>query len=78
MIQPGRMLLKEGNVIQIELNAQQATKVYLFLFNDIVMLSKQTSVRKNLLDHTLKYDFKSNLTLLYCEVADYVPDNTVK
>lgn len=41
----------------------------LFTFNDMIILSKQVSVRKKIIDHTLKYDYKISLPLKGCSVG---------
>jgi hypothetical protein len=54
LLKEGRLLVKEGLVTQIAKGKER--EIYLFVFNDIIMCSKQTVVRKKVFDNTLRYE----------------------
>lgn len=72
MVQKGRILVREGTLIEIDPETRTAAKTYLFLFNDLVVTSRQMSQRKKLVDHTVVFDFKTSIPLRVCVVEDVV------
>jgi hypothetical protein len=78
LVRKGRILLREGMFTMVEKDLQQAKPVYLFLFNDIIIISKQTSVRKNLINNTIKFNLKSTIFLRNCVLEEIVPDNQLR
>jgi len=75
LLQPGRLLIREGYLIRVnsvmeDSSPEKEVKLYCFLMSDILMCSKQTSVRKNLRDHTLRYEIKTDILLAGAVVSD--------
>jgi len=69
---PGRILLREGSLIQLKKKGER--KIYVFLFNDMILCSKQQQVRKNLKDHTLRYEHRLVIQLsTSCSAKDVSP-----
>jgi hypothetical protein len=57
---PGRVLLKEGFITIIGKKSGKERKFYLFVFNDVILASKQTLAKKKIFDHTVRYDVLVN------------------
>lgn len=55
LVQDGRLLIREGNLTQITREGTE-TEMYVFLFSDIIMASRPTNVRKNIIDRTLRFE----------------------
>jgi len=71
--QPGRVLRREGLLIAVgkgNKGEQKERSVYLFLFNDMILSSKQTSVRKRVFDQTMRYDEVTSIQLKGAFVGD--------
>lgn len=73
MFQPGRVLTREGLVIRIDLKRKKEKKNYLFLFSDILVISKPRS--KNTKS---KYEHKETFPLFQCTLQETVSDPGVE
>lgn len=62
LVSPGRILIKEGLVTQVGRSDGALLRVYLFLFNDAMMTSKQSAPQKRI-DETHKYEYLAHLEL---------------
>jgi len=70
IVQEGRVLLREGSLFQVSKLDEKETEIYVFLFNDIIMAAKETTVRKNILEKTMRYNHQHNIPLQSCIVED--------
>ena len=78
LMRKGRILLREGTFTIVDKDSGTAKPAYVFLFNDIMIISKQTSVRKNVFNNTIKFNLKSSIFLRLCVVEDLLPDNQIR
>ena len=70
------MLVKEGLVLQFIKG--KFREIYLFLFNDVVMCSKQTVIRKKIFDHTLRYENEWIFEITQIQISDDVSISDAK
>jgi len=72
LYQEGRLLIREGKLNLVSSHAKE-TQLYVFLFSDIFLASKTTSIRKNLIDRTLRYEHEKTMSLAGFTVEDVTP-----
>jgi len=70
IVKPGRLLIKEGLVYALDKGKLKS--IYLFLFSDIIMISKKTVKLSSDKQQTLKYDPQSNIDLTSCVLEENI------
>jgi hypothetical protein len=69
LLQKGRILLFEGSLLLLDMTDQQANQNYVFLFNDLAMISKQKNIRKSILPMRLYVSLLQHCSRLFQEPA---------
>jgi len=77
LVRPGRMLIREGLLRDVDKKGKEKD-VYVFLFNDTILCSKQKLAKKVNIGlsasegkyASVKYDFKSNLNMKKISISD--------
>eukprot|EP01114_Cavostelium_apophysatum_P015162 TRINITY_DN4074_c0_g1_i3.p2 TRINITY_DN4074_c0_g1~~TRINITY_DN4074_c0_g1_i3.p2 ORF type:complete len:207 (+),score=56.75 TRINITY_DN4074_c0_g1_i3:1056-1676(+) len=61
LLQPGRLLIREGRLLKISRESRKEKETYVFLFNDIIVCSKHKSKGKS-----EEFDYEEQLELRQC------------